>query len=81
MPAFDGTGPAGTGPTGWGRGGCRGLNFARRSGTGGRRGFCGFFGRKRLKAADERTLLTEQAEAVSGYLKELQARLKELDKA
>jgi hypothetical protein len=44
----------------------------------GRRGFCGFFGRQRLSAADEKTMLAEEVQSVSEYLKDLQARLKEL---
>ena len=79
MPAFDGTGPAGLGPrTGWGRGGCAAFGGGMRRGFGRRGGFCGFFARQQLAPSDERSLLQQEAEAASAYLKELQARLKEL---
>lgn len=60
--------------TGWGRGRCADSGSAARLGI----GFRGFRCRQRLGATDERTFLTEEVQAVSGYLKELQARLKEL---
>lgn len=78
MPAFDGTGPAGRGPmTGWGRGPCAGSGRGMGRGFG-RRGFCGFFGRQRSAPADEKTMLAEEVQAISEYLKDLQARQKEL---
>lgn len=77
MPAFDGTGPMGMGPmTGWGRGRCAGAGGAARRGLGFRGALC----RQRLGAADEQTWLTEEVQAVSEYLKELQVRLNELQK-
>lgn len=80
MPAFDGSGPMGFGPmTGCGRGRCAG--YGRGMGRGlGRGGFCGFASmmRPRFSAADERTAISEEIQAASEYLKDLQARLKEL---
>ncbi|OIO53281.1 hypothetical protein AUJ46_05395 [Candidatus Peregrinibacteria bacterium CG1_02_54_53] len=74
MPAFDEKGPMGLGPmTGWGRGRCVGAGCAARRGFGFRVLRC----RQRLGAGDEQALLTEEVQAVSKYLKELQARLKE----
>jgi len=79
MPAHDGTGPAGCGPmTGWGRGPCCGTGRGMQRGFG-RRGFCGFFGRQRPSSADEKTMLAEEVQSVSEYLKDLQARQKELN--
>ncbi|MDD5025857.1 MAG: DUF5320 domain-containing protein [Candidatus Peribacteraceae bacterium] len=79
MPARDGTGPAGCGPmTGWGRGPCCGTGRGMQRGFG-RRGFCGFLGCQRPAPADERTMLAEETQAVSEYLKDLQTRQKELN--
>ncbi|MFA6259178.1 MAG: DUF5320 domain-containing protein [Candidatus Peribacteraceae bacterium] len=78
MPAFDGTGPRENGPmSGWGRGLCGGFNRGMGRG-GGCRGFYGFFGRQRLGSVDEKAMLAEEVQAVSEYLKDLQARQKEL---
>ncbi|MFA6038883.1 MAG: DUF5320 domain-containing protein [Candidatus Peribacteraceae bacterium] len=80
MPALDGTGPLGYGlMTGWGRGCCAGNGRGMGRGFG-RRGFFGFPSsrRPRITAADERTMLAEEVQGISEYLKELQARLKEL---
>jgi len=65
MPRFDGTGPYGTGPIGWGFGPCgRGLGF--------RRGFGrGYFGWPEPTKKEEKEILETQKKAIEKRLKEL----------
>lgn len=67
MPGFDGTGPYGTGPAGWGRGPCRrSLGFGwRRTGW-------------RSVPLNEKEALEEEAKALEEELKAVKKRLGEL---
>lgn len=79
MPAFDGTGPMGYGPiTGRSAGLCGGFGRGMLRGFGGQRGCCPFFASQHLSKSDERSMLTEEVQATTEYLKNLEVRLKEL---
>ena len=81
MPNFDGTGPLGTGPTGWGCGPCGlGLGPRRGRGFGFRRGFGNFsFGQNQpWTVKDQKQYLADYQKALEQELDQVKQAQKDL---